>query len=200
VVGRISRWGRLVGNHAIGAGPRREVDVAGGASMAYRAGALAVPDAGVLMGTGAEPHHEVLMAAWVRALGYRVVYDPEVVVDHPTEPEDDLARRRAAGSWTTAVAHNLVVGATAFGERSVLRVVTYGVLVGTRGTPGVVRALVGLLRREPGAMRRLPPALVGHGRGFDSARRGLATHCLTCSALRERLGPHASSVDDAPRA
>ena len=115
LVGDINRVGRLIGNHEIGSGDAREVDVLAGANATFRADTLMLPVSGVLFGDGAEPHYEVLIDAWVRRKGRLVVFDPAIVVDHrPTIdvlPGDDLAHARASrthGRWRSHTTGSLV--------------------------------------------------------------------------------------------
>jgi hypothetical protein len=43
-VGRVGRWGKLVGNHHLGTGSARSVMVLKAVNMAFRREALAVPE------------------------------------------------------------------------------------------------------------------------------------------------------------
>lgn len=82
-VGRILWFGRVVGNHHLGAGPVREVDLLKGANMAVRRAALGTlridPD---LRGRGAEPHWEVDLSLGLKAAGWALAYDPAIQLDH----------------------------------------------------------------------------------------------------------------------
>ncbi|GMU77417.1 MAG: hypothetical protein AMXMBFR46_02180 [Acidimicrobiia bacterium] len=190
-VGRINRVGRLVGNHATGTGAPRDVDVLTGANMAFRADVLALPAPGVLEGTGAEPHYEVLAAAYVRSRGLRVVYDPSILVDHrPTIeqlPDGDLARDRESPSWTAARAHNWLVTVTAFGARSPWLVAAYGLGIGMRPSPGVIRAGAALVRGEREVVRRFPASVRGQRSGLRRARIGGAL-TVPATVLRQQAG------------
>jgi hypothetical protein len=53
-VGRVTRWGKVIGNHHLAAGPVREVEILKGVNMAFRRRALALPVE--LRGTGSQPH------------------------------------------------------------------------------------------------------------------------------------------------
>ena len=91
-VGRISRWGRMVGNHHRGIGPPRDVDVLKGVNMAARAEkALSLPLG--FPGSGAQPHSEVAICLEAARRGWRVVYDPAITVRH--FPADRGGWRRA---------------------------------------------------------------------------------------------------------
>lgn len=153
-VGRVGRWGRVVGNHHLGQGPPREVMVLKGANMAWRRAALAVPVG--LRGRTTQTHTEIAMGLWARAQGWRLVYDPELIVDHYPAPRAADSRRLASEDT-----YNLAAGMAVAGPGLAWRRAVYGILVGDRGSPGVARGLVGLLRREFDVVRDCPPSLWG---------------------------------------
>src|SRR3954470_14209837 len=82
-VGRVFWDGRFVGLHQLGIGPVRDVELLKGANMSYRREAIAALrfDAR-LRGTGTEQHNDWAFALAVGAAGWRVAFDPAVVVDH----------------------------------------------------------------------------------------------------------------------
>lgn len=156
LVGRIDRLGRVVGNHHLGFGVARDVDVLKGVNLAVRADVLALPRPGLLRGRGAEVHFELVTCGWVRRAGLRVTYDPLVEVDHEVgERHDRDARGRR--SWWAAFdeAHNFVVASSLFRRRFAVRQLLYTTLVGGSGTPGLARFAVAL------SARRLPPLWTG---------------------------------------
>ena len=161
-VGRLRWWGGHVGNHHRGAGPVREVAVLKGVNVAFRADALALPAPGVLRGSGAEAHWELLVCDHLRRQGLALLYDPAIVVDHrPGRRFDDDDRLSPPPRAVADKAHNQLVGTA--GLAPALRPVHYlgGVLRGDRATPGIGRALVAVVRREPAVAGRLLPALQG---------------------------------------
>jgi hypothetical protein len=163
-VGTLAPWGRFSGNHHLGRGPARDVHVVKGVNMAFRAEALAVPREGVLRGRGAEPHYELLMCAWARDRGWRVRYDSAITVDHRVRSDESLTHapdpRAEASSWRSA-AHNLVLGGIATEPQRWVTTVTYGVLVGTREAPGLLRSLAGVARGERDMPRHARAAMAG---------------------------------------
>lgn len=161
-VGRLRWWGGHVGNHHRGVGPAREVAVLKGVNVAFRAGDLALPAPGVLRGDGAEAHWEILVCDHLRRRGLALLYDPAIVVDHRPGPRfDDDDRSSPSPAAVADKAHNQLMGTA--GLAPALRPVHYlgGVLRGDRATPGVGRALVAVVRREPAVAGRLLPALQG---------------------------------------
>ena len=95
-VGRILWFGRLIGNHHLGSGPRRDVDFLKGANMTYRMAAIGDLDFDRrLLGSGAQVHNDLAFSMGVRNRGWRLVYDPEVSVDHFSAERFDSDRRGA---------------------------------------------------------------------------------------------------------
>jgi cellulose synthase/poly-beta-1,6-N-acetylglucosamine synthase-like glycosyltransferase len=83
IVGKIQWWGRTIGNHHIGFGKLREVDVLKGANMSFRAKAFAnVRFDTRLKGNGAQPSEDFCFSVDVKSKGWKLAYDPLAVVDH----------------------------------------------------------------------------------------------------------------------
>src|SRR5687768_1419858 len=83
VVGRICWHGQLIGNHHIGTGPPREVELLKGVNMSFRRSAIGdLRFDRRLKGGNAEWRVEVGFVLALRGRGWRVVYDPAVAVNH----------------------------------------------------------------------------------------------------------------------
>jgi glycosyltransferase involved in cell wall biosynthesis/GT2 family glycosyltransferase len=196
-VGRIGRWGRLVGNHHRGTGPVRDVDVVKGVNFAVRRAAAAVPVG--LRGTGAQPHSEVALCRWAAVRGWRIAYDPALVVDHfaAARPAGDrrTARRPADVS---AEAYNLVAALLSERGELLARRAVYGLLVGDRAVPGLLRAGYGLVRRDAGPVRALLPSLAGQLAALRDQIRGrpLAIAPVACGPPPLRVTLVAHDVHD----
>lgn len=169
-VGRITRWGKLVGNHHRGAGSARDVDVIK-AVGAYRREALALP--AVLRGGGAQPHFEVALCLWARRRGWRLVYDPSIVVDHfPAQRFDADRRGTPALSAVRDATYNYVACLLTLERRLFWRRAAFGLLVGDRSSPGLVRAAAALAQGEWQTVRRLPASLTGETQALWDVARG----------------------------
>jgi cellulose synthase/poly-beta-1,6-N-acetylglucosamine synthase-like glycosyltransferase len=147
-VGTLSWFGRMAGYHHLGYGAARPVRILKGANMSYRMAAVGATRVDVrLRGAGAQPHEDAAFSMSIRRKGWRLIYDPAVLVDHyegvreearhysgiapVTDPE---AFKEGAYNW----AINL------WDEFSPLQhaaFLTWNVLVGTRIAPGLVQAL-----------------------------------------------------------
>jgi GT2 family glycosyltransferase len=168
-VGRLTANGKLIGNHHLGTGPARDVDVLKAANMVFRRPALALPDG--LRGEGAQVHFEVATSLWAAAQGWRLIYDPALAVDHYAGPRfDDDARwtRSARASANAAFNLSLCIGALRPDLRR--RRLAYGVLVGDKGAPGLLRVARAVAQRDSRVAVRLVPSIRGQVAAFRRTR------------------------------
>lgn len=181
IVGRIRWFGRVVGNHHLGAGGMREVDIVKGADMALRCSAIAGRRLDPAMrGHGVELHWEIDLSLGLKTDGWKLAYDPAVQVDHYEEvrygdQREELMSPRerydAIHNQTYALLKHLPAGRR-------LVAVTYGLLVGTRANPGPLLAL------ELLASGHSPREVVGRLRVATAAR--LAAFRTWCRWKRSR--------------
>nr|WP_318289658.1 glycosyltransferase family 2 protein [Paraburkholderia sp. BL8N3] len=156
-VGIVQASGRTVGNHHLGYGAPRCVDILKGANMSFRA--EVVKAIGVdrrLKGTGAQVHNDLGLSLAVRRTGMKLLYDPLVQVDHYQAERFDEDSRTAPALIAHANSSynlNLVLLDHFPGERG-LKVWRWYRLVGTRDAPGLVQVVRMLLKGERGIFRR----------------------------------------------
>ncbi len=82
-VGKVQWFGRTIGNHHLGVGQPREVEILKGANMSYRRTAIADLKFDTrLLGSGAEVHNDLAFALTVKRRGWKLLYDPLVEIDH----------------------------------------------------------------------------------------------------------------------
>ena len=171
VVGKVQWFGRLIGNHHLGAGPARDVDVLKGVNCAYRAALLrAVRFDTRLAGDGAQLFWELALCLPIRRAGWRLIYDPAIAVEHHVEPRsggDQLHR----GGFTPAplsdatntetlvlLGHLGGVGRAAY--------MAWALLAGTRHEPGLAQLPRLLLHGDAHAFARCRAAIDGRLRGW----------------------------------
>ena len=171
-VGRLTWFGKLLGNHHTGSGPLREVDVLKGVNMSFRRHLIAFPDD--LQGGGAQVHFEVHVCLRIRRLGLKLLYDPGLRVDHFPAQRFDLDQRNSfVPRAIQDEAFNLQTGILRFAPPPVrLTRVVYASLIGDKGAPGVARFLAGWLRREEFVVRAFLPAQRGTWEGTLHALAG----------------------------
>ncbi len=94
VVGTIGWFGRVTGNHHVGVGQARDVDVLKGVNLSVRGELLRqVRFDERLRGVGTEHHWELALCLELRRRGWRIVYDPAIAVDHHIQPRVDDSRQ-----------------------------------------------------------------------------------------------------------
>jgi glycosyltransferase involved in cell wall biosynthesis len=156
VVGRLQWFGRHVGNHHIGVGGARDVDILKGVNMSYRRREVAHGFDRRLRGRGVEVHSELSICLPLRARGLRLVYDPDVVVRHYPTPrgfgdEREELRREVVHDET----HNETLQILDhFGRVRRMVFLAWGVAVGTASAPGAAQLLRLLATRSPRALER----------------------------------------------
>lgn len=140
-VGRVTRYGRLIGDHCQPERLKQEIDIPKGVNMSVTRKDLELPVD--MSGQGAQIHWEVYLGLALRAGGHKVVYDPDIVVYHHVAP-------RPSGDHRTDVSIQSVFDAGynfsyAFSKFSswadCLLAVIYWLLFGDAAAPGVFRCL-----------------------------------------------------------
>lgn len=150
-VGTLTWYGRFVALHHRGAGAARDVDHLKGVNMSYRRSRA--PDVRVdewLRGNGAEVHEEASLCLQVKRRGLRVVYDPEIRVDHfeadrgdldGRQPREYRARRDRQHNQTFVVARYFPLHRTAVH-------LLFTMLVGSGEAPGLVITARNIARQK----------------------------------------------------
>jgi GT2 family glycosyltransferase len=91
VVGKLQWFGRAIGCHQFGFGPSREVDLFKGANMSYRYKAIRnIRFDARLRGSGAQPNEDMTFSLAVKRAGWKLIYDPQVLVDHYEGPREEI--------------------------------------------------------------------------------------------------------------
>ena len=152
-VGRLTWWGRAVGNHHLGIGPPRRVDILKGCNCAYRREVIGLPFG--LRGNGAEVANDMAMSLFVRSSGADLVYDSQIVVDHfPGVRFDADARNQSSAQAELDAVYNVAFVICSTNPSIHLRFRLYHLLVGHRMIPGVLRSLAGIWLREGQSIAR----------------------------------------------
>ncbi len=147
VVGKVQWYGRIIGNHHLGYGLSREIDVLRGVNMSYRTCVLAqVRFNERLRGSGAQPCEDKAFSLSVKKKGWKVIYDPLILVDHFEIERNDV--RHYSGVHTT-----LDIGFTDFIHNEFISTwdflcplrrgifLVWSILVGTAVCPGLVQGI-----------------------------------------------------------
>ena len=93
-VGKVTWYGKLIGNHHRGKGKARGVDVLKGVNCAYRSSVLkSIGFDKNLLGNGAQVHWELSLGMQLRKSGFKLIYDPNILVDHYVSIRHDEDKR-----------------------------------------------------------------------------------------------------------
>lgn len=108
IVGQM-RWdGLVIGNHHLGVGEPQEVYVLKGVNMSFRRRAIADLRFDERMrGTGAQVHFELAFSLSLKRAGWKILFDPQVAVDHfPAQRFDEDLRESFSAIALTNQVHN----------------------------------------------------------------------------------------------
>ena len=144
VVGQVQWFGRVIGEHHLGAGEAREVDVLKGVNMSFRRSAIGQMHFDPRMrGTGAQVHFELAFSLALKRAGWKLIYDPKVAVNHyPAQRFDEDQRNRFNDLALLNAIHNetlVLLEHLPPTRRAVF--LLWAVLVGTRESLGLVQYL-----------------------------------------------------------
>lgn len=145
VVGKVQWFGRAIGNHHLGFGEAREVDILKGVNMSFRREAIGEMRFDRRMkGTGAQVHFELAFCLALKHKGWKLIYDPNVLVDHYSAQRFDEDSREERFSELAALnrVHNeslILLENLSPLRRTVF--ILWVVLLGTRANRGLVQSL-----------------------------------------------------------
>lgn len=189
VVGRIQWFGRLIGNHNMGVGEAREVDVLKGANMSYRRTAIAnLRFDKRLKGTGAQVHNDLGFSLAVKRAGWKLIYDPLVDVDHYSgERFDNDQRDKFEPIALTNHVHNYTLILLEY-LPPIQRLIflLWAVLIGTRGRRGLVQCLRFLPSEGILSIKKLIASLQGRWQGWQTWRKSLQSDSFTVTLTPEK--------------
>ncbi|MGH2864630.1 MAG: glycosyltransferase family 2 protein [Solirubrobacteraceae bacterium] len=171
-VGKISWFGRVTGNHHLGVGPARDVDVLKGVNLSLRGDLLrSVRIDERLRGVGTEHHWELGLCLTVRRLGFRVVYDPSIAVDHRPQPRIEDSRQFSSIELRDATYNETLALLEHLPRARRLTYLAWAAAVGRRSTPGLAQALRSLPSGAAASLSQLYGAQRGLAMGLRAYRR-----------------------------
>jgi GT2 family glycosyltransferase len=161
-VGTVSWWGRVIGKHHLGVGDPRDVAVLKGVNLSVR-GELArqIGFDARLRGTTTEHHSELGLCLSLLRMGFRIVYDPAIAVDHRPQPRLDEAREFSPRQVHDAAYNETLALLEHLSRLGRLAHLLWTTSVGTRATPGFAQAARSLLRQRDSGLQQLVANLKG---------------------------------------
>lgn len=171
IVGKLQWFGRLIGNHHIGSGGGREVDVLKGVNMSFRREAIADLRFDQRMrGSGAQVHFEVVFSLTLRQKGWKLIYDPQIAVDHfPAQRFDEDQRNSFNTQASVNAIHNETVALLSY--LSPLRrfvFVIWAIAIGTTEAFGLVQWLRFLSKDGDVSRQKLVACWQGRWQGWQT--------------------------------
>jgi hypothetical protein len=145
-VGTRAWYGRVVGNHHLGAGAARDVELLKGVNCCFRGDELRrIGFDSRLRGRGNVSNWEMSLCFAFRRAGWRLIYDPTLAIDHHVAARQDGDVNARGGfereSYIDGVHNEVLAVSEALGMAGRMVYPTWLKWVGTRGTPGVAQVL-----------------------------------------------------------
>lgn len=176
-VGKLQWFGRVIGNHHIGVGKVREVDVFKGVNMSFRNTAIkGIQFDQRMRGTGAQVHFELAFCLKLKKAGWKLIYDPKLRVDHyPARRFDEDQRNEFNQVAFLNVVHNETVALLEYlPPLKKIVFIFWSLLIGTRSSLGLLQWL-----------RFLPQEGLFAGQKLILSIRGRWQGCLTWQKTRQ---------------
>lgn len=169
IVGQLQWFGRVIGNHHLGVGQPREVDVLKGVNMSFRKEAIGQLRFDERMrGTGAQVHFEMAFTLTLKRAGWKIIYDPNVAVDHyPAQRFDEDQRNNFNEIAFINLVHNetlVLLEHLPFIRRIVF--LFWAIFVGTCDSLGLVQWLRFLPSQGQFAGKKLLASWRGRWQGY----------------------------------
>jgi GT2 family glycosyltransferase len=190
VVGQLQWFGRVIGNHNIGVGEAREVDVLKGVNMSFRRTAIGDKRFDTrLRGTGAQVHYEIEFCLGLKRAGWKLVYDPNIIVDHYQGQRFDEDQRNQFNELAMFnVVHNKTLAVLEYlSPIQRLIFMFWAILVGTRSERGLVQWLRFLPSEGKVAGQKLMVSIRAHWQGWKTWKQS-----QVLSPSQETLSQHKS--------
>ena len=144
VVGQLQWFGRMIGNHHVGTGQSREVDLLKGVNMSFRREAIVGLRCDErLKGAGAQVHFEVALSLATKQRNWKLVYDPDVTVDHYIGKRFDEDKRNEFNSLAqrNAVHNETLILLDYLSPMQRIVFLIWSVLIGTRAALGFTQLI-----------------------------------------------------------
>ena len=171
VVGQVQWFGRVIGEHHLGVGEAREVDVLKGVNMSFRRSAIGQMHFDPRMrGTGAQVHFELAFSLGLKRAGWKLIYDPKVAVDHfPAQRFDEDQRHKFNDIALLNAVHNeTLVLLEHLQPTQLTAFALWATFVGTRDAPGFLQWLRFLPKEGTLAGQKLVASLRGRWQAWET--------------------------------
>lgn len=173
-IGKLSWFGRVTGNHHLGIGQPIEVDVLKGVNMSFRK--IAIKNLRFdenMKGTGAQVHFELAFCLALKQAGWKLIYDPEVKVNHyPARRfDEDIRRSFNKVAWSNAVHNETFALLKYLSPNRRLIFLFWSILVGTRRAFGIIQLLRFLPNERLLARQKFSTSMYGRWHGWKTWKK-----------------------------
>lgn len=174
VVGQLQWHGRMIGNHHKGIGTAREVDLLKGVNMSFRRSAIGDQRFDQrLLGSGAQVHFEVAFCLALKRQGWKLIYDPQILVDHYLAHRFDEDQRYQFNpvAYFNLVHNETVAVIEYLSPPRQLVFMLWSIFIGTRDAYGLAQSLRFLQRDGLISLKKWWICLHGRWQGWQTTRR-----------------------------
>jgi cellulose synthase/poly-beta-1,6-N-acetylglucosamine synthase-like glycosyltransferase len=174
IVGKVQWFGRTIGNHHIGEGEAREVEILKGANMSYRKTAITdLRFDNRLLGSGAQVCNDMGFSLAVKRAEWKLIYDPQVAVDHyPAQRFDENQRNQFNPVAVINMAHNeTFVMLEHLPPIRRFAFTIWSSLIGTRSSLGLIQVLRLFPQEKEIAFQRWVASIQGRRQAWLTWRR-----------------------------
>jgi cellulose synthase/poly-beta-1,6-N-acetylglucosamine synthase-like glycosyltransferase len=171
IVGRVQWFGRVIGNHHIGVGKAREVDILKGANMSFRRTAIQnLRFDSRMRGTGAQVHFEIAFSLTLKQAGWKIIYDPEIGIDHfrGQRFDEDQRDRFNDVALSNAVHNETLALLEYFSPLQRVVFLLWAICIGTRDAMGAIQWFRFLWSQGVLASRKYMASLRGRWWGLQT--------------------------------
>ncbi len=170
IVGQLQWFGRVIGNHHLGVGEPREVDILKGVNMSFRTQAIGELHFDQRMrGTGAQVHFEMAFTLALKRAGGKIIYDPQIAVDHyPAQRFDEDQRHNFNAIAQINLVHNetlILLEHLPPLRRTIF--LLWAIIIGTRDCYGCLQWLRFFPSQSQLATRKLIASLQGRWQAYQ---------------------------------
>ncbi|MCT1400011.1 glycosyltransferase [Paenibacillus sp. p3-SID867] len=170
IVGKIQWFGRVIGNHHLGHGTFREVDLLKGVNMSFRASAIKnIRFDERLMGKGAQVHNDMAFCLEVKRAGWKLIYDPNVALNHYLAERHDEDKRNQSFNYDAncnAVHNETLVLLEHLSKNVRVFFLVWAVLIGTRSSWGVAQLVRFYSKEKKLAIIKFNSSIKGRRNGW----------------------------------
>ena len=172
-VGVITWYGRIVGNHHLGAGEPREVDHLKGSNMSFRRKAIKnIYFDKHLRGRGAQYRNDLALSLAVKRRGWKLIYDPKVAIDHyyAKRFEEDQRGDFNLTAIEDAAYNEMLIFLKYMHVLQKIACIIYAILVGNIFTPGICQWLRIALTGQKNSWLRFSAAQKGRWQALKNKK------------------------------